>query len=84
MKAKLLIVMAALALAGCSTFKGGTGPGYESGSGEEYFPPTDFGRGGNRANPPPFDTQSGAILPETDNMDLHGMESGKFPPAPPY
>lgn len=69
-------------LAGCSTtYTGGTGPGSEVSYGtDSSAPPTDFGRGGNRANPPPYDTQSGAVLPETDNMDLHGMESGKFPP----
>jgi len=78
MKMKIIILLAALALAGCSTYQGGTGSGQDT----EYdnYPPTDFGRGGNRANPPPFDYQSGAILPETEIMDLHGMESGKFPP----
>ena len=80
MKTKLAILVAALALAGCSTYRGGTGADYDT----EYgtYPPPDFGRGGNRANPPPYDTQSGAILPETDNTDLHGMEPSKFPPPP--
>jgi predicted small secreted protein len=78
MKTKIIILLAALALAGCSTYQGGTGSGSDT---DEGTYPTDFGRGGNRANPSPFDTQSGAILPETDNMDLHGMESGKFPPS---
>jgi hypothetical protein len=83
MKTKLTILLAALALAGCSTYRGGTGPGYDTTYGSDNYPPTDFGRGGNRANPPPYDTESGAFLPETDNMDLHGMESGKFPPPVP-
>ena len=74
------MLFAALAVGGCSTYQGGMGSGYDTDYGAESAPPTDFGRGGNRANPPPYDTQSGAILPETDNMDLHGMESGKFPP----
>ena len=80
MKTRLLVLLSVLALAGCSTFEGGTGTGEETTS----YPPTDFMRGGNRANPPPFDTQSGAILQETDNMDLHGMDSEKFPPAHRY
>ena len=82
MKMKLVLLLAALALAGCSTYQGGMGPGYDTGYGQETSPPpTDFGRGGNRANPPPYDTQSGAVLPETDNTDLHGFEA--YPPPPP-
>jgi len=76
MKTKIIILLAALVLAGCSTYQGGTGSGYDTDFGT--YPPTDFGRGGNRANPPPYDTQSGAILSETD---LYGLESGKFPPS---
>jgi predicted small secreted protein len=78
MKTRIFILLAALALAGCSTFQGGTGAGNDTDTGPNY--PTDFGRGGNRANPSPYDTQSGAIMPETDDMTQHGMQSGKFPP----
>ena len=84
MNSKMILLLAALALAGCASNRGGTGDPYEyrqGGSGN--FPPTDFDRGGNRANPPPYDTQSGAFLPETDGTHLHGMESGKFPPPNP-
>jgi len=78
MKTRLAILLAALALAGCSTYRGGTGADYDTDYGP--YPPTDFGRGGNRANPPPYDTQSGAILIDTN---LHGMEPSKFPPPVP-
>jgi hypothetical protein len=61
-----MMLFAALALAGCSTYQGGTGAGYDTDYGAESSPPTDFGRGGNRANPQPYDTQSGAILPTPD------------------
>src|SRR4051812_19575438 len=83
MKTKLIILLAALAFAGCSTNRGGTGAtvGTSYGEGTDQESTTDFGRGGNRANPPPYDTQSGAFLPGNDIMDLHGMESSKFPPA---
>jgi len=82
MKTRLSILLVTMALAGCSTYQGGTGSGYDTGYGSDASQPqpTDFGRGGNRANPPPFDTESGAIMPETDgDVDLHGMQSGKFP-----
>src|SRR5713101_8159461 len=61
MKTKLVLALAAMLLAGCSTtYMGGTGTGSDTGYGAETSaPPTDFGRGGNRANPPPYDTQSG-------------------------
>jgi len=79
MKTKIIPLLAALALVGCASNRGGTGSWQQS----EYGRGTDFGRGGNRANPPPFDTETGAFLPETDGTDLHGMESGKFPPPNP-
>ena len=83
MKTKFIILLAAVAMAGCTTYRGGTGLDNDTAYGQgASLPPTDFGRGGNRANPPPFDTESGAALPETDNMDLHGMSTDRFPPAP--
>jgi len=81
MNIRWIILIAALTLTGCSSFSGGgTGTGMDTTSSQEsVVPPTDFGRGGNRANPPPYDTQSGAFLPATDDTDRQGTDPGKFP-----
>jgi len=64
MKKTFIILLGALALTGCATYQGGAGAGDEDEYGQVST--TDFGRGGNRANPPPYDTQSGAMLPQTE------------------
>jgi hypothetical protein len=70
MKTKCIIILAALTLAGCASYQGGTGPGSESTYGSENNPPPeDFNRGGNRASPPPYDTQSGALLRGADPLE---------------